>query len=36
MQVEAGADAIARGEFREVDDADLEDYLAALPERGSR
>jgi antitoxin ParD1/3/4 len=30
-QVNAGIDALARGEFVEVDDAELEDYLEDLP-----
>ena len=29
-QIEAGADALERGEFAEVDDADLERYLERL------
>jgi antitoxin ParD1/3/4 len=37
--IRAGADALKRGEFVEVDDADLEDYLeglATVPERRKR
>jgi antitoxin ParD1/3/4 len=30
MQIKAGADALERGEFMEVDEADLERYLEAL------
>jgi antitoxin ParD1/3/4 len=32
-QVDAGADALERGEFIEIDDADLDAYLDGLPAR---
>ena len=30
MQIKAGADALKRGEFAEIDETDLEDYLERL------
>ena len=30
MQIKAGADALKRGEFAEIDEADMEDYLERL------
>ena len=39
MQIKAGADAFKRGEFTEIDETDLEDYLerlTATPGKGTR
>jgi antitoxin ParD1/3/4 len=39
VQIKAGVDALERGDFREVSDADLYEYLeglAATPGKGSR
>ncbi len=39
MQIKAGVDALQRGDFAEINEADLEDYLerlTATPGRGAR
>ena len=39
MQIKAGIDALERGDFSEVGEADLDEYLeglAAVPNRGAR
>jgi hypothetical protein len=38
MQIKAGADALARGDFIEIDEAEIEEYLDGLikPDKDTR